>query len=616
MLPTYAATNKLYSFLQKNKFILLLLLIASLSFFLNFYEIGKYGYGNSYYAAAIRSMTMNFKNFFFVAFDPSGMVSVDKPPLGLWVQAAFVFIFGYHGWAMLLPQALAGTASTVMMYILTAKYFGKPAGLLSALFFALTPVVVVASRNNTMDMQLVFVLLIAAWFLLRSIERGKWRDLFICAALIGLGFNIKMLEAYLVLPGVALTYLFFAKERFGKRLLAGIISILIVISISFAWVITVDLYPKDQRPYVDSSSNNSVMELITGHNGMERIVGHDAYLSNGDGGTGAASQAGGEAGPRSVLRLWYPAVYGQISWLMIFSLFGIAALLKRITHKEHRSKQTIFFFFTVWLVSMGIFFSTAGFFHRYYLCMLAPAVAFLSATGLVKMAWYLRSGRGWRRFLLPAAFVFTMAVQLPYVWNYEELRSWLVPVMLGAALIAIVLMIGTLLRSKRILHVLSLVFLVISMLSAPLYWAYTQILYVPHFVIPTAGPEIAGQKAIASTTEMQERELEVYLLKNYMEGSFLVVSEVANDIARFVVDTGLPVYAYGGYLGTDNALSVEKLKEYVAEGKITYFLIVNQTSNSPELLEYVTTHASLVDSNVYSGSSIDGDTGYVLYSFS
>ena len=111
--------------IKEQWYIIVLLLIGIMSFLFNFYAISKYGTGNEYYAAAIKSMTLNFKNFFFVAFDPSGMVSVDKPPLGLWMQAISVLIFGYHGWAMLLPQALAGTFSCIMIYILTKKFFDK-----------------------------------------------------------------------------------------------------------------------------------------------------------------------------------------------------------------------------------------------------------------------------------------------------------------------------------------------------------------------------------------------------------------------------------------------------------------------------------------------------------
>ncbi|MEI6100351.1 MAG: glycosyltransferase family 39 protein, partial [Eubacteriales bacterium] len=223
--------------ITRNWHIIVLALIALFSFWLYFYAISSIGFGNAYYAAAIKSMTESSKNFFFVSFDPAGLVSVDKPPLGLWIQALSVQIFGYSGWAMLLPQALAGTGSTIMMYSLTAKYFGRPAGLISALVFALTPAVAVASRNNTMDMQLIFVLLVSAWFLFKAIEKSRWRYLFICAIIIGLGFNIKMLQAYMILPAVAAVYLIFSKEKIAKRIIAAAISLVILGGVSFAWVL-------------------------------------------------------------------------------------------------------------------------------------------------------------------------------------------------------------------------------------------------------------------------------------------------------------------------------------------------------------------------------------------
>lgn len=167
-----------YLYIKKRWYLFALAAVAVLPFGLNFYAISKVGYGNAYYAAAIKSMTQSFKNFFFVSFDPAGLVSVDKPPLALWIQALFVLVLGYHGWVMLLPQALAGTGSCILMYSLVAKHFGRPAGLISSLAFAVTPAVIVASRNNTMDMQLVFVLLVAVWFLFKALESSKWRYLF------------------------------------------------------------------------------------------------------------------------------------------------------------------------------------------------------------------------------------------------------------------------------------------------------------------------------------------------------------------------------------------------------------------------------------------------------
>lgn len=203
--------------INKYWYLIVLAMIALLSFGLDFFAIAKVGYCNAYYAAAIKSMTESWHNFFYLAFDPAGVVSVDKPPLGLWMQAVFVMIFGYHGWAMLLPEALAATGSCIMMYILTAKHFGRPAGLISALVFAITPSVIVVARNNTIDAQLVFYLLVATWFLFKALETSKWRHLFLSALFIGLAFNVKMLQAYMILPAVAVVYLIFGKEKFRKN---------------------------------------------------------------------------------------------------------------------------------------------------------------------------------------------------------------------------------------------------------------------------------------------------------------------------------------------------------------------------------------------------------------
>ena len=122
-------------------------------------------------------------------------------------------------------------------------------------------------------MQLIFILLVATWFLFKSIEIKQWRYLFISGVLIGLGFNIKMLQAYMVVPAFVIIYLIFATEKLLKKLCAGFITIGIMVAVSLSWSLAVELYPTDSRPYVDSSTNNSVFELIIGHNGLERIYG-------------------------------------------------------------------------------------------------------------------------------------------------------------------------------------------------------------------------------------------------------------------------------------------------------------------------------------------------------
>jgi 4-amino-4-deoxy-L-arabinose transferase-like glycosyltransferase len=174
--------------------------------FLGLFRLSQDGFANSYYAAGVRSMLQNWHNFFFVSFDPGGFVTVDKPPLGYWIQTLSAKILGFHGWSILLPQVLAGAGSVVLLYLLVRRAFGPIAGLLAGLSMALMPVAVADNRNNTVDSLLVFTLLLASWAVLRATDQGRLRWLVLGMALVGAGFNIKMLEAYLALPALLALY--------------------------------------------------------------------------------------------------------------------------------------------------------------------------------------------------------------------------------------------------------------------------------------------------------------------------------------------------------------------------------------------------------------------------
>ncbi|HZU76639.1 MAG TPA: glycosyltransferase family 39 protein, partial [Dehalococcoidia bacterium] len=240
---------------------------------LNLLQLTREGYGNAYYAAAVKSMLQSWHNFFFVSFDPGGFVTVDKPPVGFWVQTASAKLFGFHGWSILLPQAVAGVLSAGVLFFLVRRYFGPVAGLLAALALAVTPISVVANRNNTIDSQLVLVVLLASWAVLKATETGKLRWLLLSMALVGLGFNIKMLEAYLVLPALALVYFVAAPAGWRKRVLHLAAAGAVLLVVSFAWITAVDLTPASQRPYVGSSQHNSELELALGYNGLQRLLG-------------------------------------------------------------------------------------------------------------------------------------------------------------------------------------------------------------------------------------------------------------------------------------------------------------------------------------------------------
>lgn len=643
--------------------ILTLVLIAAVSFGLNFYAIGALGNGNVYYAAAVKSMSQSFHNFFYVSFDPAGFVSVDKPPLGLWMQVLAVKLFGYHGWAMLLPQALAATLSALLMYAMVARHFNRPAGLLAAAVCAATPAMVVAARNNTMDTQLLFVLLLASWCLLRAVENGRWRWLFAAAVCVGLGFNIKMLEAYMILPAAVLVYLIFSPQPLRRRMASGLIAVAVCAAVSFAWVLAVDLTPVSRRPYVDSSTNNTVSELIVGHNGLERLYGQgmgggggnfggrqtrgpnfdgggqrgmpggDFQPSQTDGGQnrpafgsgfsggvsrGTIGVSGNEIGSAGPLRLWQQSLYGQGSWLLILAIFCIAALVRRPGRRPDMRAASLWYW-TIWLLTMAVFFSFAGFWHRYYLCILAPGLAGLIGPGIVEMGRAFRARKDWRQCLLPAAVLATDAVAARYVWvDYPALRGWLFPLIAGAGAAALVLMAAWRLRPVRLLRGAAAALTLVSLLAGPVYWSLTVVIYpTTNFTTPYAGPELAqssfGGKRSGSATSGTS-SLESYLAAHYKKGSYLVVSQRADNVAQFIIDTGLPAIGYGGFLGSDNSLTPDRLKDLVKEGKITYFLVSGESGRSDsELIRYVEEHAAKIDASEYGGSS--GRSEGTLYLF-
>ncbi|HLG76393.1 MAG TPA: glycosyltransferase family 39 protein, partial [Ktedonobacteraceae bacterium] len=113
--------------------------IILISIFMNFYQLGQNGFGNLYYAAGVRSMADSLHNFFFVSYDPGGFVTIDKPPLGFWLQVISVKIFGFTPFAVFLPQALAGVLAVLVLYVLVRRHFGVVAGLLAALALAVSP---------------------------------------------------------------------------------------------------------------------------------------------------------------------------------------------------------------------------------------------------------------------------------------------------------------------------------------------------------------------------------------------------------------------------------------------------------------------------------------------
>ena len=250
-----------------------LIAILILAAFLYAWNIWEAGEANNFYTAAIVSMTKSFKNFWYASFDPAGFITVDKPPVALWFMTISAKIFGVHGWSVVLPSILFGIGSVYLIYNLVHKRFGRIPARISALIMTLTPIVVADSRTNNMDATLVFFLLLSIWFVQKSVMGQKQRYLWIGFALMGVSFNIKMLQAFMILPALYLYYWIASKVNWKQKIAHLSIATVFLAVFTLIWPLSVDLTNSNSRPYEGGSETNSALELAFGYNGTQRLLG-------------------------------------------------------------------------------------------------------------------------------------------------------------------------------------------------------------------------------------------------------------------------------------------------------------------------------------------------------
>jgi 4-amino-4-deoxy-L-arabinose transferase-like glycosyltransferase len=247
--------------------------VLCLSAVLNTHRLAQNGYANIFYSAGVKSMLSSLHNFLFVSFDPGGMITVDKPPLGLWLQVLSAKLFGFSPLSLLLPEAVAGVLAVGALYWALVKPFGRPTALASALALAVFPSFVAVSRDNNLDAVLILLMILAGGMMLRATQSSSWRPLLACAVLVGLAFNTKTLAAYLIVPGVALAYLVGAPPSLPRRLLQLLVAGALMLAVSFAWIAFVELTPASQRPFVGGSTNDTELGLTFEYNGLGRVGG-------------------------------------------------------------------------------------------------------------------------------------------------------------------------------------------------------------------------------------------------------------------------------------------------------------------------------------------------------
>ncbi len=631
------------------------------------WDLGASGWANAFYSAAVQAGSTSWKAFFFGSFDASNFITVDKSPAALWVMDLSARLFGVNAWSILVPQALEGVATVGFTYLTVRRWFSPAAALIAGATVALTPVAALMFRFDNPDALLVLLLTIATYATVRAIEAGKTKWLVLAATLVGFAFLTKMLQAFLVVPAFGLVYLVVAPVSLRRRIAQLAIAAVTMIAASGWWVAIVQLTPAADRPYIGGSQNNSILNLIFGYNGFGRLTGNE---TGSVGGTGAA---GSMWGPTGLDRLFNASFGGQVSWLLpaalILLVAGLAFTLTR--GRTDRTRAALLLWGGSLIVTALVFSLAAGIIHPYYTVALAPSIGALVGIGSV-LFWHERS-RLWARLVLAAAVAatsFWSVVLLERSPGFAPGLATAVGVVGVAAAIAIV---GIPLLHRAVVAVVLTAGMLAAFAGPAAYTINTVLTphsgAIPSagpavtaantggspggfaggfagrgsargfpggfggggfgggfpgagfgnpggftgggFAIPRSagGGGFGGGGGSFLNASTPGAALVKLLETNASHYSWVGATIDANSAAGYQLATEEPIMAIGGFNGTDPAPTLARFEQYVAQGRIHYFLgsgggFGGGSGTSSEISRWVEQH--------FTATTVDGVTVYDL----
>nr|WP_245572402.1 glycosyltransferase family 39 protein [Actinokineospora enzanensis] len=568
---------------------LVTLLVATAALYL--WDLGASGMANQFYAAAAQAATQSWKALFFGSLDAGNAITVDKPPAAIWLMGLSGRLFGFSAWSMLLPQALAGVGSVWLSYAAVRRWSGPAAGLLAGAALALTPVAALMFKFNNPDALLVLLLVAGAYCTVRATEKANPAWLVLAGTAIGFGFLTKMLQAFLVLPAFALVYAIAAPTGPLRRAL-HLLWAAVAVVVSAGWyVVVADLWPASARPYIGGSTDNSVLDLALGYNGLGRILGGD-----GNGGGGGPMGGGNAAfgGATGLFRMFGTSFALEVSWLLPAAVIGLVSGLW-FTRRAPRTDRTraALLLWGGWTVVTALVFSyMQGTIHPYYSVALAPgiaAVVAISAHGL------------WRgRDHLPARIVLAGMVVTSAGWGFvllerqSDWQPWLRWVVAAAGIAA-----GTAIAMgahgiRRAAPSVAAVALVAAVAAPAAYTVATA--STPHSgSIPVSGPGGSGAfggmgggfpggdsdgGAVGGTAPGSmgggpgggQVGAELVSALRATTGRWAAASTGSQGAAALQLASGRPVMAIGGFTGSDPAPTLAEFQAYVESGQVRYYI--------------------------------------------
>jgi 4-amino-4-deoxy-L-arabinose transferase-like glycosyltransferase len=388
------------------------------------YNLSASGYANSFYSAAVQAGSQSWKALFFGSLDSANAITVDKPPASLWPMALSVRIFGLNSWAILVPEVLMGVATVGVLYGALRRRFSPAAGLIAGAVLALTPVAALMFRFNNPDAMLALLMTVTIYCVVRALEDGRTKWLVWAGVAVGFAFLAKTLQAFLILPPLAVVYAVCAPVRLKRRFAQLGLSAVAMVVAGGWWVAIVELWPASSRPYIGGSQNNSFLELTFGYNGLGRINGDETGSVGGGGGGGT-----GQWGETGWNRMFNSEIGSQISWLLpaALILFVAGIVLTRKAKRTDLTRSSFLAWGGALLMTAIIFSYMAGIFHQYYTVALAPYIAAVVGMGATVL-WEERS-KIWASLTLAGAVTASAAwgyVLLNRTPTYLPWLKWLV----------------------------------------------------------------------------------------------------------------------------------------------------------------------------------------------
>ena len=588
------------------------------------------GYSNEYYAAAARAGSESWKAWFFGAIDPGSFITVDKPPLSLWLMGLSARVFGFSSFSILLPQALCTIAAVALLFATVRRVAGDAAGLIAALALALTPITIAIGRVNNPDALLVLLLVASAWFTVRALESGRGKHLALAGAVVGLAFMTKMLQGWMVVPALGAAYLWAGKPALLVRVRQLAVAFAVMVAVSAAWPLAVTLWP-GSKPYIGGSTDGSPWNLIFGYNGFGRIFGEGGGMGGGGGPT-----FGGTAG---LSRMFNAQVGAQIAWLL--PLAGVALVFglwttRRAARTDLRRAGVVLF--GVWaLVHVLVFSTQQGIFHPYYVSALAPAVAALAGIGLV--ALWSAARESWAgAALLAATIAGTAWLAVDLLSRTADFAPWLrvaIPVAAAIAVLGTVALRRGAPRAALVAVALSGAF---ALFAGPASYAVANVGHAlngnnvlagpsgvssggfgggpgggggrfrggtppsgaqggfgggappsgtqggtapsgaqagggtpPSGSAQAGGPPAGGGGGFGGRASVSSDML-AYLEKNQGSAKYLLAANGSQTTAPIIIKTGKAVVTIGGFSGQDNSPTVAELQQMIAKGELKYVL--------------------------------------------